>query len=269
MNDNTIGFIGYGNMGAAIGAAILRNHQTRILICEKNDRLVNQQTNAGINAEFCDLKTLFQKSTIVFLCVKPQVVSDLANDCSMFIEPHHTLVSMLAGTSTATLSNLFQTQNIVRIMPNTPAILGAGVTGLYVMDQVPDAQQKVVHGLCDLFGQTIALDDEDNMHVITALSGSGPAFFYQFIAAFKSFGEANGLDEATALQAAIGTMYGAAKMLEKEPNPEALVQRVASPNGTTQAGLDAYDALNVEGGITGVLAAAKQRSIELMMEDNV
>ena len=253
-------------MGAAIGAAILDHQSTPLFIAELNkDRILHHQ-NHQLNANFCSPETVFLNSEIVFLGIKPQGVHDLASDISSFVNKSHTLVSMLAGINTTTLTQLFNTKNIIRIMPNTPAMLGEGVTGIYCSKDVSKDRQDFVRQLCDYFGHTIVLNDEDLMHTITALSGSGPAFFYEFIQAFKSFGMANGLDETVSTQAAIGTMLGAAKMLQVEPNPEALVKRVASPNGTTEAGLKTLANLHVDSHIESVLNAAKQRSIELMEE---
>ena len=258
-----IGFIGFGNMGSAIGAAILENQSDSILIAEANPDLVGAYKNQHLNAQFCNVTELLSGADIVFLGIKPQGIEALAKEISVHINDGHTLVSMLAGVDTRTLCDLFNTSNIIRIMPNTPAMLGVGVTGIFYSQDVSKSRQIEVKQLCDYFGRTIELSDESLMHTITALSGSGPAFFYEFIDAFKQFGIQYGLDELTAVHAAIGTMLGAAKMLENEPNPKALVQRVASPNGTTEAGLKAMQEMGICEKVINVLNAAKNRSIEL------
>ena len=268
MKDNTsIGFIGFGQMGAAIAYAI---HQSflniNLYVVESNvDRQDWIRTNHP-EVNQVSIEALCDACEFIFLAIKPQHVTDLAHQVKPFLTNRHCLISMLAGVSHASCLSLFQPANIIRIMPNTPAKLSKGVTGVYFLDALPKEMQALGLELCGAFGKTVQLNSDDDIDVITAISGSGPAFFYRIIRTFVSFGVDAGLDPQVAKDAAINTMLGASYMLLDDPEPDDQIKRVASPNGTTQAGLEVMDQKEFDTLMTSVLNRAYERAVELSKE---
>ena len=209
---------------------------------------------------------VFSCCQVIFLAIKPQAVHDLANSTQELIQNHHCIISMLAGVSQRTLHGLFKPAKIVRIMPNTPAKLMKGVTGILFDSNSSTHEKEWVTRLCQSFGQVIALGSDDEMNVITAISGSGPAFFYRMVESMIRFGESFGLKPAVATQAAIHTIVGAGSMLLDDPHPADQVKRVASSKGTTQAGLDMMDLQNFDTIMLTVLNRTYERAVELSKE---
>ena len=209
LSDNQIiGFIGFGNMGSAIAYSICDHLNVNLMVSEPDSSKHNVPDAYQSQIKFCTHADVFKLASIVFLAVKPQVLLNIVDDVSSYVEPHHLVVSMLAGTSIESLGSYFNTTQLVRIMPNTPALLGKGVTGIFFNPSVlKDNRHKIRH-ICDGFGYAFELDNEEQMHVITALSGSGPAFFYRIIAAFAQFAQAKGLDKSMSLNLSLNTMLG-------------------------------------------------------------
>ncbi|QMW23959.1 pyrroline-5-carboxylate reductase [Sandaracinobacteroides saxicola] len=197
---------------------------------------------------------------LVVLGVKPQMLPVVAASLSARIAGA-LLISMLAGVRTGTLANLFDRARIARIMPNTPASIGAGVTALYGAG-LPAADMAMVEALLKPAGQTLWLEDESRFDAVTALSGSGPAYVFRFIEALAGAGEAAGLDAATAGALAMATVTGAAALAAQSgETPAALRLAVTSPQGTTQAGLDVLDGDGALSALLrGTVRAAAERS---------
>lgn len=178
---------------------------------------------------------------LVLLAVKPQQVTHVATQLKGHVPATAVLVSMLAGIRVTTLSQLFPGPGIARIMPNTPARVGAGVTAMYG-PALSAAQKAAVAWLLSTAGRAFWLEDEARFDAVTALSGSGPAYVFRMAEALAGAGEAAGLDPATAAMLANETLIGAARLLaETGSTPFELRAAVTSPNGTTQAGLDVLD----------------------------
>ena len=259
-----IGFIGFGNMGQALGVSMAQQGGEAIYVADPNlqegDLLVNNWPDA---IQLVSSEAVFKQCDLVFLAVKPQMLTVVSSKIASYIRPHHVVVSMLAGVSIAQLSKELNTNKVVRIMPNTPAMIGKGVTGICFGLHIEDSVKKQVVDRCNQVGDTIVIEDEFLMHTITALSGSGPAFFYRMVDVFATFATNNGVPKDVAVQSAISTMLGSAEMLKRTPNPSALIDAVTSPNGTTQAGLMAMDRLEFDHTLYSVLTEAKERSIAL------
>lgn len=178
---------------------------------------------------------------IVVLGVKPQQVVDLSARLAPILTRPVLLMSMLAGVRAATLAMLFPCARIVRMMPNTPARIGQGITALYG-HQLEPGDAELASRLLEPAGRTLWLDDEARFDAVTAVSGSGPAFLFRFIEALAGAGEAVGLDPAVAALLALETVTGAAALAARAgQTPAQLRQQVTSPNGVTQAGLDVLD----------------------------
>lgn len=196
---------------------------------------------------------------LVMLGVKPQIVVPVADAIRPHLPAAPLVVSMLAGVRTATLGQLFPGARLARIMPNTPARIGRGVTGLFGVDLV-DADVELVSGLLESNGLALWLDDESRFDAVTALSGSGPAFVFRFIETLAGAGESVGLDAATAARLALQTVAGAAELgLRSDDSPATLRQQVTSPNGTTEAGLDVLDG---DGALSSLMRATIRAAAE-------
>ncbi len=268
MNDNhSIGFIGYGNMGDAIGRSLINSGKaSEINVVESNDDRIEWIGKHRPDVTVVSLDQLLERSQIIFLAIKPQQFSELAPKLNGHIMSNQIIISMMAGISIAAISNLIGHDGIVRIMPNTPASLTQGVTGIYSSDVIPVDQQEYIQSLCSSFGLVVNLDDESDIHAITALSGSGPAFFYRMVDAFILFARDQNIPDSVAKNLVIQTMVGAGAMLVETPDPNQLINEVTSPNGTTYAGLQQMDSGDFDKLMYNVLDRAKARSIELSKE---
>jgi len=174
------------------------------------------------------------------------------------------VISVLAGKKIASLARIFpHARNLVRTMPNTPGQIGAGITGWCVRDPLTSADCATVETILGALGQSVEVD-EPQMDALTGVSGSGPAYVFEFAAALRDAGVAAGLAPATARKLAVETLLGAARLLaRKNIEPETLRNQVTSPNGTTFAGLQRMAAGDFRGLIRETVLAAKARSEEL------
>jgi pyrroline-5-carboxylate reductase len=202
--------------------------------------------------------------SIAILAVKPQMLDAVAEAIAPLLAAQTILISILAGVTIVSLRKRFAVpSNIARAMPNLSVAIGAGVVALYGVEGQPEAAR--LGGLMAPLGMTEWLGEETHFDAVTALSGSGPAFVARFIEAMSAGGVTLGLPEAQAARMALATVGGTAALLEAVgEDPAAMAKRVASPNGTTEAGLAALD----EGGafkaqVAATLAAAAKRSVEL------
>lgn len=199
----------------------------------------------------------------IMLGMKPQQLGDVAAELAPHIGDHTHLMSILAGVSLADLADRFPTRRaIVRVLPNLAARIGAGVTALASMG---DVDETTVTALMETLGDVIKLSDDSNMDLITAFTGSGPAFVFRFIEAYAAAGERLGLPSADALRFANATFAGASALLDDSgEKPATLIAQVASQGGTTQAGLDVLDSDGqLAALLTNVLRAARDRGREL------
>ena len=267
MSDKSIGFIGLGNMGAAIASAIHHHfsdvHVYAVESSKDRQGWIQDHLSFVQMVKFSDL---FNSCDIIFVAVKPQQFDSIVNDIQPLITSRHVIISMLAGVTTAAIQKNLATDQVIRIMPNTPATLSKGVTGIYFSNECSHGLKASVTDLCNTFGKTIQLQNEADINLITAISGSGPAFFYRMVQAFIQFGVSHQLSEALVKEAAIYTMQGASEMLIDDPNPAAQISRVRSPNGTTHAGLEVMDQEEFDKIIYNVLKGAYVRAEELSKE---
>ena len=199
-------------------------------------------------------------SPLVFLCVKPKDVADCLAQAGGALAGS-LLVSIAAGVTLDTLHALTPGgARIIRVMPNTPALVGCGASAMTARDDVGIEDRELVGGLLEAVG-TVHEVDEEQMDAVTAVSGSGPAFFYLFIEALANGGTANGLESRTALELAAQTALGAARMIIETGNsPADLREMVSSPGGTTLAGLQCLDKAGVADSIGRAVDAAASRA---------
>ena len=210
-------------------------------------------------------EALYAAEAVVLAC-KPQQLK--AIDASFATAAKGKLIlSVLAGTTLARLSETFpNARNIVRTMPNTPGQIGAGVTAFTPLRELTEKDHAIVENALSSLGNFHEVDEVD-LDAVTALSGSGPAYVFEFAAALRDAGVNCGLDEGLADALAIDTLLGAAMLLaESENTPEELRDAVTSPGGTTAAALKTFQEGDLRGLVNKALAAAKARSLELAAE---
>lgn len=268
MSDN-IAFIGGGNMARSlIGGLIAKGRAPSCIhvaepVASLRDAL---QADYGISAFDTATTAVAGTSTWVF-AVKPQVMRTVCESLATQAQAQRPLViSIAAGISGSQLERwLGGALAVVRTMPNTPALLGAGVTGLHAGGLV-DAQGRIrAETLLEAAGQTVWIDDEDLMDAVTALSGSGPAYVFLLAEAMIEAGISEGLPAPVARVLALQTVLGAARMLTEADAPDAaeLRRRVTSPNGTTQAAIEAFEAGDFRVLVASAIHAARVRGREL------
>lgn len=267
MTHPTITFIGAGNMAQAlIGGLVQAGHPAdQIRVADPNEdqrRAVSEQFGAEAhddNARAAD------GADVLMLAVKPQVMDTVLASVDKAIRPDTLVISVAAGVTLAQLARgLNGHRRSVRAMPNTPALYGAGITGMAADDGVDATDRKRAEQILDTAGKTVWVNDEALMDVVTAISGSGPAYFFRFVELLTLAGTRAGLDQADAAALARQTAFGAGTMLaQSELDAAELRRRVTSPGGTTAAALDAFAANDFERVVDEAVQAAIQRGREL------
>ena len=264
-NDMTIAFIGGGNMASAIiGGLIRQGMATRqIEVVEPwEDARTALQKLYGIEAQAAPGAQLARASLVVW-AVKPQTFKDAAGQ----VRPHTPAalhLSVAAGIRSSSIARWLGSERIVRAMPNTPALIGKGMTALYARPDVNAAERQTVEQVIATTGAYLWVDEETQLDAVTALSGSGPAYVFYFLEAMAQAGVDMGLTREQAQQLAVGTFVGASELAQRsgEP-PEVLRQRVTSQGGTTHAAIESLDKDGVRQHFMRALQAAQQRAREL------
>ncbi|MBA1276481.1 MULTISPECIES: pyrroline-5-carboxylate reductase [Pseudomonadaceae] len=269
MSTPRIAFIGAGNMAASLIGGLRAQGIPAASICasdpgtDKRDELA---ATHGVEA-FADNGQALTGTDVVVLAVKPQVMQAVCRDLAAHLQPNQLIVSIAAGINCASLQTWLGEQTpraIVRCMPNTPSLLRQGVSGLYANAQVSDAQRQQAEHLLSAVGLALWLDKEELIDAVTAVSGSGPAYFFLLIEAMTAAGEQMGLPRATAAQLTLHTALGAARMAcESDVEAAELRRRVTSPNGTTEAAIKAFQTSGFEALVQQAMNAAARRSAEL------
>ncbi len=201
---------------------------------------------------------------VFLLALKPQIIAASVDQFDHLISEKTCLVSVAAGVMVQTLKQLLPSaKNVVRVMPNTPAMIGKGVMVGFSHEQ--DEFGQLVEGLFATLGSFHWINDEEQMHAVTAISGSGPAYLFYFAQCFVESAKTLGLAESLAEQLALETVIGAANLIEQsDDDVETLRHNVTSPNGTTQAGLAALmEGSTVKSRVEACCHAAAKRSVEL------
>lgn len=268
MAPDHISFIGGGNMARSLIAGLLRQGVPAAHL-HVADPLT--EVRQALTAEF-GVKTYASASEAAaqgqtwLLAVKPQVLADVCTLLQPLARAQQPLVvSIAAGITSSQLQRwLGGALPLVRSMPNTPALLGAGVTGLFATADVDGGQRERADQLLRSAGRTVWIDDEALMDSVTAVSGSGPAYVFLLAEAMEAAGIAQGLPADAARALVVQTLLGAARMLdESDEAPATLRRRVTSPNGTTQAAIESFQTDGFEAMVARALAAAQQRGQSL------
>ncbi len=266
MSDKSFGFIGVGNMSGAIIGGILNKgyiKPSNIYMYDKDDKKYGLWSKCGVQS-LKSVPELVDKCDFIFLCVKPQNSPEILPLVAEKINGGKCVVSIMAGIAIDTISGaLSGHKNIVRVMPNTPLLVGKGAAALVRSSGVTDEDFDTVSKIFSLAGEVVVVS-EDKISAVTAISGSGPAYFFKFANAAVEEAQALGLDEDIALHLLAQTMAGSAKMLlESGKTPNELVRMVTSPGGTTKAANDVFDECGYEDIIKKAIKACNDRAIEL------
>jgi len=267
MDKINIGFIGGGNMARSlIGGMRAAGHPPeRICVADPDpDTRKRLQREAGIEV-FADNQSVVDRCDVVVMAVKPQVLKSVATALEPASRPGQLFLTVAAGIRTTSLSQwLGKETAIVRAMPNTPALVQAGASALYATPRVSGAQREAAESILRAVGLVQWVDDEDLMDVVTALSGSGPAYLFLVMEAMEQAAVDLGLPRETARLLTVQTAFGAAKLaLEVEEDPAILRENVTSPGGTTEAALRVLREDGLEELFEKAITAARDRAVAL------
>lgn len=267
----TISFIGAGNMASAIiGGMIESGFDAENIWASAPDdshlQAIRKQFGVSITT---DNRYCAQQADVIILAVKPQIMAAVCRDIAPVVQNTRPLViSIAAGLEAVTLDTwLGGGLPLVRVMPNTPSLVGKGAAGLFANDQVSEAQKDTVEKIFGSIGSALWVDDEASLHAVTALSGSGPAYFFLMLEALEGAATEAGMTAETARALAIQTMAGAAEMAARsEHDPGQLKRNVMSPGGTTEQAINAFEQGGLRGLVKQAYQAAYQRSEEMAKE---
>ena len=269
-NKTVIGFIGAGNMAYALIKGLLNNgfDANQINISDTNEELLQSRESELEVTTYSDNTSLLSNSDIIFFAVKPQVLSSVCLELKGVVKSKHLFVSIVAGIRSSDINRwLGGNFALIRTMPNTPALFQTGVTGLFANELVNNEQKSLVSSILSSVGECFWVDEEKLIDAITAISGSGPAYFFLLMQSMTQAGMALGLDEETANSLSIQTAYGASLMANKTgKDSRTLRAEVTSPNGTTQSAIESFQDQNFEGIVANATRAAYDRARELSNE---
>lgn len=253
-----IAFIGFGAMAQALYQGMRKQgvlNPKDVLIVELESEKAKRACNEG--ARLVSLDSL-DDADMIWCCVKPQHVDALMQ--SLSLNQKSVLISIVAGASLSRFETSAK-QPLVRVMPNTPAQLGKGASGVFFNDFVNLEDKDIIFKALNSVGLAIQVTEESHIDIVTALSGSGPAFFYQMVLDMISFSKKHGFDEAQAQALLAQTLIGAGEMLKKTgKKPDELIAEVKSKGGTTEAGLNCYDEQKIGGSLKELLDATLARA---------
>jgi pyrroline-5-carboxylate reductase len=264
---HSIGFIGAGNMAEAmIGGLVRGKHVAADKIAAsdpRKERLEELRTQFGIDVTTVN-KEIVQRSGLVVLSVKPQIMDKILREVGEHIKPGTLVVSIAAGVDTATIEEAVSDGvRVVRAMPNTPALVGAGATAISAGKHASETDLATAKALFDAVGITVELD-ETHLDAVTGLSGSGPAYIFLILEALADAGVKVGLSRRNAQRLAAQTVMGSAKMLlETDEHPGKLKDMVTSPGGTAIAGLHTLEEGGLRTTLINAVETATKRSREL------
>jgi pyrroline-5-carboxylate reductase len=263
-----IAFIGGGNLATSLIGGLIDAGTAADQIRVSDP---SADTQARLAKDFsvavsADNRSVCEAVDVIVLAVKPQVMQLVCEDIAEAVQANRPLiVSVAAGINTTALARwLGGGAAIARVMPNTPALIGAGAAGVYANAHCSDKQQQVAMAIAEAVGLAVVIDEERLMDAVTAVSGSGPAYFFLAIEALQAAAERQGLAADVARDLACQTALGAARLASESGEPAAELRRkVTSPGGTTEAALGVLEAAGFRADLDQAVEAAVRRSREL------
>lgn len=268
MKKYNIGFIGSGKMAGAIIKGVIKSNfvnSSQIIATQLEvDGLDKKTKELGVEI-ILDNKILVQKSDVIFIAVKPSQVLSVLDEISSFVTSEKMLVSIAAGVSLKKIESILpEKTRVIRVMPNTPVLVGEGMAGIIGGSYAKNEDVEYVSELFSTIGKAIILDNESQMDIVTAISGSGPAFFYKVINDIARAGEKLGLDYEKALLLSIQTAIGSGKMaLNRQISMEELISNVATKGGCTRVGVDVMEEFDTKNIFNSIIRKTAQKAKEL------
>lgn len=260
----TLGIIGAGNMASAIVGGIINNNilpANSIIISDLNDEKLNYLKSLGIETTKNNIQLVKNCENLLF-AIKPQIALNIFDNLKQEVEAE-TVISIMAGISIAKIKSYFGNKNYARIMPNTPALVGCGMSAIAFSENF---HSDFIISIFNSLGKAIEIE-ESKFDAVTSLSGSGPAYVYLFIKSLIDGGVEGGLDYQTAKTLALQTVEGASKMIEQSDKPiDQLIDAVCSKGGTTIQAVTSYREDNLEQIVKDGMTKCRNRSIELGKE---
>ena len=270
MSNKSINFavIGAGAMGSAIVKGLLKNKiytADEVLLCDLDEEKLSQLKNelkVQTTNSYDEFKNSLSDQAMIMLAVKPQVFEKVLESLEG-IKTSNPLISIAAGKKISSIEKFFPENEVFRVMPNTPAQISKAASALCGNTKATEATMAKVKEAFSSIGICVEVEEKD-FDAVTALSGSGPAYIFLMTEAMTKAGEKLGLSPEVSEKLAYQTVYGAASlMIESQEKAQNLREKVTSPNGTTQAGIENLQANKLENTVFEALNAAKNRSIEL------
>jgi pyrroline-5-carboxylate reductase len=268
LQNKKIAFIGAGNMGEAMLRGLLKRMQAKpadLSVCDlREEKLAQLSAELGVRT-YIDAAQAVQSAQLVILAVKPQGFPALLKELSGKVTHKQLVISIAAGIRLETLAKGLGAlaPPLIRVMPNTPALVGQGASAYCLGPGADENHAKDAEALLACLGLVLRVD-EAQMDAVTALSGSGPAYVFLFMEALQAAGEKLGLSPEASFQLAARTITGAAAMIEmRQDGPARLREKVTSPGGTTAAALAVFESADFKELVARAMTAARDRSVEL------
>ena len=272
MIGNKVGLTGGGNMARAIGGGLLRGgmHATDLMIsepiAEQGERLRKELYGAMVTD---DNNLVASAAEILLFAVKPQILKAVCEGVAADVQKKRPLImSIAAGPRIDDIDAwLGGGHSVVRVMPNQPALIDQGISALFANDRTSDARKSMAEKIMTAVGHAVWLDSESKMDAVTAVSGTGPSYFYLLIDVMIESAKKFGIDEETARTLAVETARGATALAAAETESmSTLIDRVRSPGGTTTAAFEYLDDKDARGIFASAIDAAEKRAAELANE---
>jgi pyrroline-5-carboxylate reductase len=272
-SDHRIAFIGGGNMSRSlIGGLISHGASAQNIVVSEPDTELREALVSDFRiGAHADNDAAAQKADVLVLAVKPQIMKSVCVGMRAFVQAKRPLIiSIAAGIRIDQIEEWLGCEvSAVRCMPNTPALIGAGATALCANKRTQTGEREIAQNILAAAGIVVWIDDESLMDIVTALSGSGPAYFFLLVEALENAAVAQGLPRDAARALATQTCLGAGRMLREDGAvPAELRQRVTSPSGTTQAALESFAADDFEKIVARAIAVATLRGRELSQQSD-
>lgn len=262
-----IAFIGGGNMGVTYARAFVRSKivdKEALLIVEKMAESRSKLKAEDIAEIHDNIDSKLADYDYIIVAVKPQDFLSIVPVLKQILHKKQIVISFMAGVTITSMKELLDHENIVRAMPNTPAQLGFGVTGFVAAESVDESVVKEIDSLLETTGKSVFMENEEMLDALTAISGSGPAYFYYFAKYMMEAGVELGLEANVVEMLVKQTMLGSFQMMDNsDSSPDELIALVKSKGGTTEAALNHFDRTQVGENIIGALKAAEHRAKEL------
>lgn len=270
--NTNVGLIGGGNMGRAIAGGLLRGgmHATNLMIAEplpEQCDLLRKELYGIMVAE--ENETVAAAVDTLLFSVKPQILKPVCENLAEIVQQSRPLImSIAAGPKIEDIDQwLGGGLSVVRVMPNQPALIDQGISALFANERTDESGRDMAEKIMTAVGQVVWLDSESKMDAVTAVSGTGPSYFYLLIDCMIEAGVNSGIDPETARTLAVETARGATSLAAAETESmSSLIERVRSPGGTTTAAFELLDAADVRGIFAAAIAAAERRAAELAEE---